>query len=783
MLQKIVLSSLLIFGFNFICHAQFKVESFANNSIKITYSPANYTTTENITNATILKPSVNVTKAYSISNNAIKVNQQIIKAFKKDSLHGLSISLQNNEEIYGGGERAIAMNRRGTTLMLYNNPWYGYGIGADALNFSVPFFLSNKGYAIFFDNGSKGFVDIGKSNPTEIQAWFSSGEINMFLIYGKNYQEILSNYHKLTGTQPLPPQWALGNLMSRFGYTSENQANEILGKMEKENIPVDAIIFDLFWFGDSIKGTLGNLDWVNKKAWPNPKQMMNNFKTKNINTVLIAEPFVLENTLNYNNTKKLFSIDKNNNPYTLQKFYFGKGGLLDIFKKETGNWIWNNHYKKQIANGAIGWWTDLGEPENHPEDLMHNAKDYGVKYNLPANSVHNIYGHYWNEMLFTNYQKELPNKRLFHLNRSGFAGSQRFSIFPWSGDVERSWKGLQAQLPVMLGMSICGVPYIHADAGGFAGGEKDAELYVRWLQFAAYTPIFRPHGTALYNIDPQATSYPSEPALFDEPYKSLAKKVVYNRYEMLPYNYTLAYNQTQFAEPLVTPMFYYFSHDSLAVKCEDQYMWGSQILVSPVIEKNARIKTTYLPKGKWFSTLTNQFIEGNNFVTNDVTNFKFPVFYKEGSFIPTYNCSGENTSTLKKENLKIHYIQSTEASSYTLFNDDGENSNSLKQREFQLIRFTSSGNTGNRINVRINATGKYKNMPSKRNIQLIIPALKNKPKQITINGKRMDFATTSGRINSNAFAIWSGDIGGEENNNLSIPLSLQSTTLNIEIKF
>lgn len=783
MLKKILFTCCLISGAVLFCCAQFKVEHYPNNSLKITFQLVNYLTNENITNASVLKPSLNVTQNYKVTNTSVTVKQHTITSFQKNGMHGLAISLQNNEEIYGGGERAIAMNRRGRILSLYNNPWYSYGYGADALNYSVPFFLSNKGYALFFDNGSKGIADIGKTNPNEMQVYFTSGEINVFIIYGNTYQEILSNYHKLTGTQPLPPVWALGNLMSRFGYTSENQTNEILSKMEKENIPVDAVIFDLFWFGDSIKGSLGNLDWINKKAWPNPKQMIANYKAKNINTVLIAEPFVLEKTLNYNASKHLFSIDKNNQPYTLQNFYFGKGGLLDIFKKETGKWIWNNHYKKQLANGVMGWWTDLGEPENHPEDLQHNAKDYGVKYNLPANAVHNIYGHYWNEMLFSNYRKELPTKRLFHLNRSGFAGSQRFSIFPWSGDVERSWKGLQAQLPVMLGMSISGVPYIHADAGGFAGGDKDAELYVRWLQFAAYTPIFRPHGTALYAIDPQATSYPSEAALFDEPYKNLAKKVIYNRYEMLPYNYTLAYRQTQLGEPLVTPMFYQFSNDTLAAKCEDQYMWGNSILVSPVIEKNATIKTTYLPKGKWYSPLSNQLIDGNNFVSNNVSNFKFPVFYKEGSFIPTYFCNGENTAKLKKDILKVIYIPSNTITSYEMFEDDGESYNSIAERQFQLIRFSSSGNNHNRINIRINANGRYKNVPTKRNIQLVIPALVSKPKQITVNGKRLDFATTRGITNASAFAIWSSDIGAEENNILTIPLTLQSTSLNIEIRF
>jgi oligosaccharide 4-alpha-D-glucosyltransferase len=180
--------------------------------------------------------------------------------------------------VYGGGSRALPLNRRGYAFMLDNNPWYGYSNGADNLNFSVPFFTSSAGYGLFFDNPSKGKVDIGKTNPEQMTVTFSSGEINVFIIFGANDKDILKQYHGLTGKQGLPPRWAMGNFMSRFGYSSEQQVNEIASKMQTEKIPFDAVIFDLFWFGDSIKGTMGNLQWVNKNKWPNPGLMISNFK-------------------------------------------------------------------------------------------------------------------------------------------------------------------------------------------------------------------------------------------------------------------------------------------------------------------------------------------------------------------------------------------------------------------------------------------------------------------------------------------------------------------------
>jgi oligosaccharide 4-alpha-D-glucosyltransferase len=265
---------------------------YASNIVKLVFQPKNYTTNENITNAVIAKPQQhNAIVKIAQSGNTVILERGKSLAITADTFtggyKGFNITLAEDEKIFGGGERALPLNRRGYKFPLYNNPWYGYSNGADALNFSVPFFTSSKGYGLFFDNASKGYVDIGKTDSNVFEAGFSSGELNVFVIFGKDYKEILSSYFKLTGTQPLPPRWAMGNFMSRFGYTSEAQTKEIAGKMKKENIPFDAIIFDLFWFGDSIKRTMGNLDWVNKTAWPNPKKMIGDFNKQNIKTVLI----------------------------------------------------------------------------------------------------------------------------------------------------------------------------------------------------------------------------------------------------------------------------------------------------------------------------------------------------------------------------------------------------------------------------------------------------------------------------------------------------------------
>ncbi|MES2431846.1 MAG: TIM-barrel domain-containing protein [Bacteroidota bacterium] len=731
-------------------NGKWKFTQYSPDIIKLTFTPDNYTTNENISDAVILKPMAKVISTAIKNNSAIVKNKKLtvnITPAKTDGYYGFDISLANDEKIYGGGERALPLNRRGYKFNLYNSPHYGYGEGAENLNYSVPFFTSSNGYGIFFDNASKGYADIGKTNADIFQAGFVSGELNVYLIFGNDNKEILANYYKLTGSQPLPPRWAMGNLMSRFGYTSQKEANEIVAKMRAENIPLDAIIFDLFWFGDSIQNTLGNLAWVNKTKWPDPKKMISDFKKKNINTILITEPFIVKSSLNYNNTIKYQAVDSSGkNPFMLTNFYFGKGGLLDIYRTDAQKWFWNKH-KEQMKIGVEGWWGDLGEPETHPSDMYHNLKDLGYKRLFKADEVHNIYGHTWTKMLFTQFAKEYPTKRLFSLNRSGFAGSQRYGIFPWTGDVSRSWSGLRAQLPVILGMSMSGVPYVHSDAGGFAGGEGDNELYVRWLQFATFTPIFRPHGTALGDVDKNAFSFPSEAALIEEPYRRHAQVTIGLRYNLLPYNYTLAYKQAKKGEPLIAPLYYHFPKDTAAVNVSDEFMWGENILVVPVLQKGEQTKNIYLPAGKWYSLTDTSVLYGDKWIKRKITLDNIPLFVKEGSFIPMWlRVIPMITSTAdynidKDSSLRIVYYPSEKKSSGFLYNDDGVTKNAGSE----IINFEGI-TIGNKVTIKMNTNNKllYKN-GQKKTLLVGIPYsvkctfdLTNTCPMIKLNNKPID---------------------------------------------
>lgn len=710
---------------------------YASNIIKATYLPNGYLANENTSDAVILKPLASGMIPVKANGDTIILgNLKMLGFTANGEYNGFHLLLHDNEKIFGGGERALPFNRRGYKFNLYNAPNYGYGEGAENLNYSVPFFTSSNGYGILFDNTSKGYADIGKNDKNIFEYGACSGELNLYLIPGKDYKTILSAYHQLTGTQPLPPRWALGNLMSRFGYSSQEQVTGIVEKMKDNQIPVDAVIFDLFWFGDSIKGTLGNLDWVNKTKWPDPAGMMRNFKKQGIKTILITEPYTVKTSLNYTQSIPYLAVDSLGKPYTLKNFYFGNGGLIDLFRKDAKDWFWK-FYKKQMVNGAEAWWGDLGEPETHPSDMYHNLKDLGYKRLFKADEIHNIYGHNWTKMLYEKYATEYPNKRLFSLNRSGFAGSQRYAIFPWSGDVGRSWSGYRAQLPVMLGMSMSGIPYAHADAGGFAGGEGDNELYVRWLQFASFSPIFRPHSTSLYEIDKQAFSFPSEAALIEEPYREAAKQAILRRYKLLPYNYTLSYRQAKYGDPLVRPLYYQFSNDTTAAKTEDEFMWGDQLLVAPVLQKGETSRKVYLPAGDWYYYGNNSPMPGNNDTDLTAELNDIPVFVKAGSIIPLSSAINiQSSGDLKNDtSLEWHYYSSTLPSEYTLYEDDGESKNAISSGQYELITIKAKPSIQGFKWVITSNQGKYKGKPAIRKMGLVVHNTGKLYSNLLINGQ------------------------------------------------
>ncbi|WP_298370676.1 TIM-barrel domain-containing protein [uncultured Lutibacter sp.] len=647
----------------------------------------------------------------------------------------LEFNLTQDEVLYGGGARALGMNRRGNRLPLYNRAHYGYETHSELMNFTLPVMYSSKMYAIHFDNAPIGYLDFDSKHNNTLTYETISGRKTYQVIAGDDWEEVVENYVSLTGFQPLIPRWALGNFSSRFGYHSEKETVKTIEEFQKEEIPVDAIILDLYWFGKEVKGTMGNLKF-DRDSFPNPKKMVADLKEKGVKTILITEPFVLTTSNRWEEAveKDILGKTKDGKPYTYD-FYFGNTGIIDIFSQKGNDWFWNI-YKDLKSYGVEGWWGDLGEPEVHPSDLLHAT---GI-----ADEVHNIYGSEWAKLIAKGYEKEFPNERPFILMRAGYSGAQHYGMIPWSGDVNRTWGGLKPQMEISLQMGMQGLAFMHSDLGGFAGPNLDDELYTRWLQYGVFQPIYRPHAQE---------DVPSEPVFREEKTKLLAKKAIELRYSLLPYNYNLAFENNQKGTPLMRPLF--FEGEGLT-EVDKTYLWGDSFLVSPVTSAGIKEQEVVFPKGSnWYNFYTEEKVEGGQTKTVQLKEENIPTYVRGGSFIPMIQPI-QNTSTynLDKFDLHFYYEEGIDEVDYSLYNDDGETKDAFEKGMFEILVFEADQEKS-WFEFDFEAETGKKLQTSTKEIKLIIHNIKKLPKKVKVGRKSFNnFKYNSEKRTLNIPFVW-----------------------------
>lgn len=645
-----------------------------------------------------------------------------------DKLESIEFALEDGEALYGAGARAAGMNRRGNRFQLYNRADYGYGKTSQLLNFTIPVALSSKKYAIHFDNPQVGYLDFDSRKDGTLRYEVIGGRKTYQVVAGDSWDELMANYTGLTGRQPLPPRWAFGNFASRFGYKTERETRAVVERFAKEKIPLDAVVLDLFWFGKEVKGTMGNLAW-DRDSFPQAEQMMADFKKQGVKTIVITEPFVLTTSKRWQEAvdKQVLATDKDGKPATYD-FYFGNTGIVDLYRTEGRSWFWNV-YKELKAGGVGGWWGDLGEPEVHPSWVQHgpdNAK-------RGADTVHNIYGHDWARLIAEGYRRDFPNERPFILMRAGYSGSQRFGMIPWSGDVSRGWGGLQSQVEISLQMGMQGLAYMHSDLGGFAGPVLDDELYVRWLQYGVFQPIFRPHAQS---------DVPPEPVFRAERTKVLAREAVWLRYAMLPYNYTLAFDNSQTGMPLMRPVL--FEEDE-ATAMAGTYLWGRDFLVAPVVEPGATRKEVHFPlkDSVWFDFHTGERHLGGITEVVKPVEAHIPVYVRAGAFVPMAKVV-QTTRDYSTRTIDLHYYHdaTVSASEGKMYDDDGETAGAYEAGKYEIVRFASRHADG-RLEIALRTeTGKAQ-APAERGFAIKVHNIVAKPRAVTVDGRTAAFTWNS----------------------------------------
>ena len=640
--------------------------------------------------------------------------------FPYEKTEKIEFNLTADEILYGAGARALGMNRRGKRLPLYNRAQYGYQTYAELMNFTIPVVISSKKYMLHFDNPPIGYLDLDSKKDNSLTYETISGRKTYQVIIGDSWEKLIENYTELTGKQPLPPRWALGNFSSRFGYHSQQETEATIAKYKEDNIPVDAIILDLYWFGKTVQGTMGNLE-VDKDSFPDMKGMVSRLKEKGVKTVLITEPFILSTSSKWNEAdkKQLLAKDTIGNSAKYD-FYFGNTGIVDIYKKEGREWFWNI-YKEILGYGVKGLWGDLGEPEVLPSWV-----NFGEK--KKADEIHNIYGHDWAKLIFKGYQKDFPTERPFILMRAGYSGSQRFGMIPWSGDVSRSWGGLQSQPEISLQMGIQGLGYMHSDLGGFAGANLDDNLYVRWLQYGVFQPIFRPHAQE---------DVASEPVFRSDFAKKHAKKAIELRYKMLPYNYNLAFENNQKGIPLMRPIFFE-EDDQKLMTTSSTYLWGKDFLVTPILKDSIKNTEVVFPNNaNWFNFyFDEEKNEGGQTKTVKVKQKVIPTYVRGGVIIPLTKVV-QTTDNYNGNYLELHYWfdDSVKESERTIYNDDGLTANALENGAYELLEFEADIEK-KYLEIDLEAEFGENWKPTHKEIVLVLHNIKWKPKIVKVDNRR-----------------------------------------------
>lgn len=582
----------------------------------------------------------------------------------------LRFTMDADDHFYGTGERGTAMDRRGQKYSNYNTQVGNYTVPLATMNLNVPVITTLNGYALYIDNTYRGEFDFGVTDSTQFSYTTEGGELTYYLIAASTIEQQLEKYTWLTGRQPLPPRWAFGFIQSKNRYENESEARSIVKTMREKKIPCDGIVLDLKWFA-----RMGDISW-NESLWPNHETMVTDFLSNGIKTILITEPYIIQPSRNFieADANGYLAKDSTGKTFLMEKWwscnYLCSSSLLDLTNPDAQQWWWSKHVEA-FGNNVAGIWTDLGEPERHPEG-MHHFLGSTVK-------IHNIYNLLWAKTIYEGFTQIRPNERVFNVSRSGYAGVQRYGVMPWSGDVSRTFIGLEVQIPILLGMSMSGVAYQNSDIGGYSRMPTTPELYIRWMQFGTFCPIARAHGAG-----ETVNGYPTEPWMFGKEAENISREFIRLRYRLLPYIYSLAHLNYQTGMPFARPLFWLDPTDEKLTNESSSYMWGDAFLVSPVVKAGQRKKEIYFPKGTWINYWTEEIVTGGMSTIVSAPLNQMPIFVKQGSIIPMAQLMSY-TDERPLDTLTLHiYPDLNGEVSYTLYEDDG------KTRDYQNGKYATT---------------------------------------------------------------------------------------------
>lgn len=634
--------------------------------------------------------------------------------------------MDGDEFFYGLGDKTGHLNKKGYHYKTWNTDDPSPQVESfEALYKAIPFFITLKqkeAYGIFFDNTYETHFDMGKENSDYYYFGADEGNLDYYFIYGPSVVEVMHGYTYLTGTTPLPQMWTLGYQQCRWSYSSEARLLEVANSFREKNIPCDALYLDIDYM-DNYKV----FTWDNGR-FPDPQVMTNKLKEEGFKLVTIIDPGVKKekgySIYEEGLENKYFATDKDGIPY-VNTVWPGESLFPDFCNSKTRQW-WSNNQKIMMDYGIAGIWNDMNEPASFngplPDDVQFDYDGIPVDHR----EIHNIYGHFMSKATFEGIEK-YTDKRPFVITRACYAGTQKYSTV-WTGDNQSFWESLRTSLPMQMNLGLSGLSFCGTDVGGF-GFDCTPELLSRWVQVGCFTPLFRNH-SSVYTRD-------QEPWAFDEQTEEINRKYIQLRYTLIPYLYDLMWDGEKTGLPVMRPVFMYAQDDVNTYELNDQFMFGENILVSPVVQQGQRAKAVYLPKGNWVDYWTKEVFEGGKSIIKETPLDTCPIYVKSGSIIPNYpvqNYVGEKE--IKTLLLDIYPGNGK----YTHYQDD-EESFEYRNGVYNLYEFKMEEKENLLIDINICQT-QY----AKQYNQFELRINNVESKKVLVNGKECEFKHIDGML-------------------------------------
>lgn len=493
---------------------------------------------------------------------------------------------------------------------------------------SVPFVLSSLGYGLLWNNPAIGKVSFG-SNITE---WIanSTKQLDYWITAGDNPAEIEESYAKATGTVPMMPDYAMGFWQCKLRYQTQEELLEVAREYKKRELPISVIVVDFFHWPK--QG-----EWkFDLEYWPDPDGMVKELKEMGIELMVSIWPTVDKTSENYERMKGKGYLVRTDRGIRTTMDFLGDTVFYDATNPEARDFVWNIAKKNYYDKGIKIFWLDEAEPEYSVYDF-----DNYRYYEGPNEQVGNIYPVMYAKTFFDG-MKEEGQENIINLLRCAWAGSQRYGALVWSGDIDSSFESLRNQFAAGLNMGLAGIPWWTTDIGGFHGGNPDdadfRECIIRWFQYGAFCPVFRLHGDREPHSKPLGirggglceSGAANEVWSYGEEAYEIFKKYMFIREGMKPYITEIMKEAHEKGTPVIRPLFYDFPQDKICWDIVDQYMFGPDILVAPVLYKGARSRMVYLPIGaQWKDAYSKENYKGGQWIDYDAPLERIPVFLKD----------------------------------------------------------------------------------------------------------------------------------------------------------